>query len=494
MEPAAEWISIDKLKPWEENPRRNEEAIKKVAESIQRFGFASPIIARKEDGQIIAGHTRYAASLDLGLSEIPVRFMDLDPADSRLLALADNRIGEIADWDDEKLSEILETLREEGSDITGLGWSDDELNDLLGDLALDDEPPAATDDLIPELQKEVISKYGEVYQLGPHRLMCGDCRSSKDFSTLLNGILINVAITSPPYASQRKYDESSGFKPIHPDDYVAWFEAVQANVRKYLAVDGSWFVNIKEHCEDGQRVLYVKDLTLSHVRDWEWLFVDEYIWTHGGTPKGPIQRFKNGFEPIFQFSLNRHKFNPDSVMKPTDKNNMVEGKCGGQGMHPNSEKIQEHGFKEGKRLYEYERRKKYTGNVSKVQGFPGVGAEISNSIKEYMDLCGMAYPSNVLSFGKNREALGHSAAFPINLPSFFIKAYSDIGDVIFDPFMGSGTSLIAAANENRISYGMEISPGYCDVIRRRWTNWAIKNDIDPGNGVLFDEGYINGQT
>ena len=199
MEPAAEWISIDKLKPWEENPRRNEEAIKKVAESIQRFGFASPIIARKEDGQIIAGHTRYAASLDLGLSDVPVRFMDLDPADSRLLALADNRIGEIADWDDEKLSGILETLREEGSDITGLGWSDDELNDLLGDLALDDKPPAATDyeDLDNrQYQPGRLFTDGEVVDLGLGRIHCGDCIEQMK---KMEESSIDAVICDPPY-------------------------------------------------------------------------------------------------------------------------------------------------------------------------------------------------------------------------------------------------------------------------------------------------------
>ena len=90
---------------------------------------------------------------------------------------------------------------------------------------------------------------------------------------------------------------------------------------------------------------------------------------------------------------------------------------------------------------------------------------------------GMAYPSNVLSCGKNREALGHSAAYPVSLPSFFVKAFSDEGDCIFDPFMGSGTTLIAAEQLGRKCYGMEISPAYCDIIVKRWENLTGKQAV-----------------
>ena len=89
-ETAAIWAPLEALKEWDKNPRNNEEAIDKVATSIKRFGFASPIIARKEDGMIIAGHTRFKAAKKLGLEKIPVRYLDLDPADAKLLAIADN--------------------------------------------------------------------------------------------------------------------------------------------------------------------------------------------------------------------------------------------------------------------------------------------------------------------------------------------------------------------------------------------------------------------
>lgn len=138
-EMAAEWVDINSLTPWAENPRDNKAAVQSVADSIKRFGFASPIIARTESREVIAGHTRLLAAQSLGLESVPVRFMDLDPADAKLLALADNRIAEIAEWNDEKLGAILEDLKENEIDVSGLGFTDEELAGLLDMPKLDGE-------------------------------------------------------------------------------------------------------------------------------------------------------------------------------------------------------------------------------------------------------------------------------------------------------------------------------------------------------------------
>src|SRR5690554_6590596 len=118
---AAEWRDITALRPWSKNPRRNDEAVKRVADSIRRFGFGSPIVARRENGEIIAGHTRYKAAKLLGLKKVPVRFLDVDERDAHLLALADNKLGEIAEWDDVALGQILS--RSSFSDAMTDGWS-----------------------------------------------------------------------------------------------------------------------------------------------------------------------------------------------------------------------------------------------------------------------------------------------------------------------------------------------------------------------------------
>jgi site-specific DNA-methyltransferase (adenine-specific) len=154
-----------------------------------------------------------------------------------------------------------------------------------------------------------------------HRLLCGDSRKNEDVQCLFAGSKASVAITSPPYASQREYGASSDFRPVAPDQYVNWFRDVAANIEVVLASDGSYFLNIKEHAEDGERALYVKDLVLAHKRQWGWRFVDEFCWrnTRNGVPGGWPNRFKNAWEPVFHFAKSSSiKFNPDAVSTPSD--------------------------------------------------------------------------------------------------------------------------------------------------------------------------------
>jgi hypothetical protein len=152
-------------------------------------------------------------------------------------------------------------------------------------------------------------------------LLCADSREPASIATLFGKARANVAITSPPYASQRQYDASSGFMPVPAGEYVAWYRAIADNVAAVLAPSGSYFLNIKEHADDGERSLYVKDLTLAHARKWGWRFVDEFCWrnTRNGVPGGWPNRFKNAWEPIFHFARSTSiKFNPDAVSAPSD--------------------------------------------------------------------------------------------------------------------------------------------------------------------------------
>jgi len=133
-EVAAEWVPITELKPWKDNPRKNDgEPVRKVAESIKRFGFSSPIIARA-NGEIIAGHTRWKAAQSLKLDRVPVRFLDLDPAEAHLLAIADNRTAQEAEWDDDVLKAVLGQLESQGADLAATGFDAKELEKLLNDI------------------------------------------------------------------------------------------------------------------------------------------------------------------------------------------------------------------------------------------------------------------------------------------------------------------------------------------------------------------------
>ena len=194
------YIDIKELVEWENNPRHNGAAVQEVAKSIKRFGFASPIIARKEDNMVIAGHTRLAAARSLGLDKVPVRFVDLDPTEAQLLALADNKIGEIADWDNDLLSEILTDLQEH--DLTGIGFSDTELDELISSVEYEPVDNLIEGDLQDEDWDQMpnetakIARSGGFYQIGGQQVACGDCvevmRGLPDNS-------VDSIVTDPPY-------------------------------------------------------------------------------------------------------------------------------------------------------------------------------------------------------------------------------------------------------------------------------------------------------
>lgn len=130
----ARWVAIDAIQAWDKNPRNNDHAVDELAKSIKRFGWGSPIIARKSDGVVIAGHTRLKAAQRLKMDKVLVRYLDLDPAEAAALALADNKIGELADWDDEGLRAVLLELGAEDVNLDGLGFTDEELEQVMQTL------------------------------------------------------------------------------------------------------------------------------------------------------------------------------------------------------------------------------------------------------------------------------------------------------------------------------------------------------------------------
>ena len=128
--PAAEWVNPAELEPWDDNPRLNQ-PIRSVMASIEEFGFGAPIVARRSDGRIIAGHTRWKAAMQMDLKQVPVRFMDLDDDQAAALAIADNRIGELAAWDTDGLKDVLAEISDDA--LTKLGWGADDLQALMAD-------------------------------------------------------------------------------------------------------------------------------------------------------------------------------------------------------------------------------------------------------------------------------------------------------------------------------------------------------------------------
>ena len=183
---------MTRLRPWEDNPRRNEHAVAAVAESIRSFGFNVPILC-DQNLTIIAGHTRWKAAQKLGMTKVPVIVIEMTDAQRRAFSIADNKTAEIADWDFPKLGDILEELRSEDIDIKSLGFSDEEIRRLL----LDD---SADGDSVPEVSDSPpTTQLGDLYVLGNHRLLCGNSRDRDSVVLLTEGSPVDHVFGGPPY-------------------------------------------------------------------------------------------------------------------------------------------------------------------------------------------------------------------------------------------------------------------------------------------------------
>lgn len=505
------YMPLDELVAADRNPKAHDEPL--IEGAISRFGFIEPIVLDERTGKLVAGHGRLddlrrreAAGLETAAGRIPEGIVvgrdgrwqapvvrgweSVDDVDAHAAGVALNRVGEAGGWKKDELYAMLDEFRASSTEdedlLLGLGFDGADLDAMLADIELEKitpshsstEPIADTREIIVPEKGSERTKRGDVWLLGDHRVMCGDCRDPADLDVLfLDGERVNVAFTSPPYADRRKYDEASGFTPIRPDDYVEWFAAVAAGVRGRLADDGSWFVNIKAGVTpDGvESELYVLDLVLAHAREWGWHFVTEFCWERNGVPKQVRTRFKNQWEPVYQFTIGAPKVRPDAVRIPSENvprsvpgspalemHGNAEDWQGGRDGGPRIGETNWAGEQGGPDIFAVKRRAHgIAGNMSNAQGSSSTAGEFIGP--------GLAYPGNRLpTFAGSHDATGHPAAFPVGLPAWFVRAYTDARDVVYDPFVGSGSTVLAAAQEGRLGRGIEISPGYVDVTCARW--------------------------
>ena len=296
-----------------------------------------------------------------------------------------------------------------------------------------------------------------MWQLGEHRIACGDCTDVDLLKRLLETKKVNTIITSPPYAQQRK-EEYGG---IPAEEYPDWFGSVANAMWTILDDTGSFFVNIKEHVEKGQRSLYVMKLVIAMVEEYGWRFVDEFIWSKPGLPGGWKNRLKNDFEPVFWFA----KTEDLAIVE-----RQIEEGAG--------EKEEENVVDEYGRTFHFCKQQK-------IRFYPKSVGRRSKSVRKYTPLNaskgdtgnitvsgpkqkGIARPGNVIRLQGNTEAWEHPAMYPVGLPEFLIKLTTLRGDTVFDPFLGAGSTLIAAEKTKRICYGTELQPRYIDIVLARW--------------------------
>lgn len=229
--------NIEDIKPYENNPRKNEKAVKYVANSIKEFGFKVPIIV-DSNNVIIAGHTRYKAAKKLGYATIPcIVASDLTPKQVRAFRLVDNKTGELAEWDLELLNnELSELLDFEMLDFGFENVCDEKLLEGI----VEDEPPELDEKIPP------ISQYGDVWKLGRHRLMCGDSTKEVDVMLLMDNCNASLAITDPPYnvSYEGKNDEKMTMEndSMSSEDFKAFLTKSFISLEKVLLPGSSFYI------------------------------------------------------------------------------------------------------------------------------------------------------------------------------------------------------------------------------------------------------------
>lgn len=418
---AAVYVHPDALEPDPQNPRRNDDAVPQVADSIRRFGFGAPIVARRTGpgrGVIIAGHTRWKAAHVLGLDRVPVRFMDLSEADARALMLADNKLAEIAEWDDDMLREVISELGSQEFDLSGLGWPDEELAELLADPLNPDTSASQGSDDVPEVANgEPNSTPGTVYILGPHRLLCGDSTQAESWDAVMQGDRAQMVWTDPPYGVAY----TSGTRDPRDKKNYGKGDSLQNDDLDEDALRGLLDASL------GSAMAKCKPGAAWYV----------------AAPPGPLHL-------VFGEVLKRFGIWRRTLVWVKDQ------------------------FVFGRGDYHYRHEPIFYGWT------PGAAHYFTDDRTQDSILeC-----PNPKRGGKGRGE--HPTMKPVDLVRRCIRNSSRPGWIVVDPFGGSGTTLIASAEEGRVARLIELDPKFCDVIRRRWTAWAIANGRDPGPGALHE--------
>jgi DNA modification methylase len=201
-------FAADSLIPYIRNPRKNSAAVDKVAASIKEYGWQQPIVVDKEN-VIIAGHTRLLAAQKLGMDKVPVHVADLSDAQAKAYRLADNRISEDADWDMELLGLEIRELDDLDFNLDLTGFDNTELANLL----IDSDLGETDEDAVPEPPEEPISKPGDLWELGEHRVLCGDATKKEDVERLMDGQQADMVFTDPPYGVAYEQGKFTGLRP-----------------------------------------------------------------------------------------------------------------------------------------------------------------------------------------------------------------------------------------------------------------------------------------
>ena len=372
---------ISTIKPYENNPRKlSEQAIEKVAMSLKEYGFRQPIVVDK-NMVIVVGHTRFRASKKLGLKQVPISIIDnLSEEQINSYRIADNRTAEESEWDNELLKMEIKELEAKDFKLDLLGFNDEQLNDIL----FEEKQGLTDEDEVPETPEEPISKLGDIWKLGNHKVMCGNSVNYEDVQKLMDNKIANLVNTDPPYG---------------------------VNYQSNMRTKSDKFDVIK----NDDKILDINPMIDKFSKGWV------FIWTTWKV-------------------IDKWLDNTKSFGFPT---NMVVWHKGGGGI----------------------------GDLKKTFS---TDYEMALVFNRGAELCGKRIGS-VWSLQKDKAVkYKHPTQKPVQLAVEAIDKTTKPKSIVLDLFLGSGSTLIACEKLDRICYGMELDPKYCDVIIKRWENFTGK--------------------
>jgi DNA modification methylase len=406
-----EMVKRGELVPYARNARtHSEQQVNQIAASIREFGFTNPVLVDEQNG-LIAGHGRLQAAIKLGMAELPcIRLVGLSEAQKRALILADNKLAMNAGWDLDLLKVELTDLKDSGFDLDLVGFSELELADLLIDKTAGLTDP----DDAPEPQAEAVTELGDVWLLGNHRIVCGDCTTVEAVDKALNGVKPHLMVTDPPYGVNYSAGWRNEAMP-HKNDPNRWKDGSGSPTGAVLNDDKA---------------------------DWReaWaLFPGDvaYVWHAGVRAKDTQLAFEDvGFKVRSQIIWAKQQF--------------AIGRGDYHVMHEPCYYL----VRDGKKgCWASDRKQTTLWKIDKPQ----------------------------------KSETGHSTQKPIECMKRPIENNSSPGQAVYEPFSGSGTTIIAAEMTGRMCHAIELSPQYVDVAVKRWQAFTGKTATLEETGQTFTE-------
>jgi DNA modification methylase len=421
-----EYMRVDELRPYAGNARtHSRKQIRQIAKSIERFGFCNPVLI-DDSKQIVAGHGRVEAAKLVGIEAVPtLRLSHLSEADKRAYILADNKLAEKAGWDREILTIELQSLIDLNFDIELTGFETAEIDLLLDEAREAALSPSGPEDSVPPYAAgAAVSRLGDVWLLGQHRLLCGDAREQAAYDALLDGAKAQFVFTDPPYNVEIDGHVCGLGRIRHGNFAMGCGEMSEAEFTTFLATvferlaanstDGS----IHQICMDWR---HLAEMLAAGRKAYSEL-KNLCVWNKTNAGMGTFYRSKH--ELVFVWKT-------------------------GSAPHINTFELGQHGR-----------------SRSNVWDYAGV---------------------NVPRSGRLEELAMHPTVKPVGLVADAIKDCSHRNGLVLDPFAGSGTVLIAAERTGRKARALEIDPAYVDVAVRRWQIYAGKRAVLAATGEAFEE-------